>query len=115
MREIQNNVGLVASCGLYCGACRSYLKERCKGCHENVKASWCKIRTCCIEKKIASCASCVEHPNPKDCGKFNNVVSKVFAIVFRSDRAACIAQIRELGLAGHAQRMTELKLQSLKR
>ena len=49
---------LVARCGLYCGACGSYLKGRCPGCRENVKATWCKVRACCGEHSYASCADC---------------------------------------------------------
>lgn len=34
----------VAWCGLYWGACRSLRREKCQGCYENEKASWCEIR-----------------------------------------------------------------------
>lgn len=115
MRAIQEDAELVAYCGLYCGACKAYLKEKCAGCHKNDRASWCKVRSCCIEQGITSCAACQEFPDPKDCGKFNNPVSRIFGFVFRSDRAACIRQIKELGLAGHAKRMTGLQRQSIKR
>jgi hypothetical protein len=40
MKEVLVNKDLVAHCGLYCGACGAYLKGRCPGCHENVKAGW---------------------------------------------------------------------------
>jgi hypothetical protein len=106
---------LVASCGLYCGACRSYLKGRCLGCRENKKATWCKIRTCCAEGKIATCASCARYVDPNDCKKFNNFISKIFGFLFKSDRAACISQIKRLGLDGHAARMAESGRQSIKR
>ena len=115
MREIEANVELVAYCGLYCGACRSYVRERCLGCLENEKASWCAVRSCCRSRQIASCADCTDFPNVRDCGKYDNFVSKLFGLVFRSDRAACIAQIKELGRDGHAQRMTELKSQTIRR
>ncbi len=39
MRTIQEDVELVAHCGLYCGACKAYLKEKCDGCHRN-PAPW---------------------------------------------------------------------------
>lgn len=93
---------LVAHCGLYCGACKSHLRGSCKGCHENVKATWCAVRTCCRERNIATCADCADFSDPRACRKFNNIVSRFFGLVFRSDRAACIAQIKQLGLAGHA-------------
>jgi hypothetical protein len=46
---------------------------------------------------------------------FNNLISKAFALIFRSNRAACIKQIRDIGIQGHAEMMAEHKLQSLKR
>jgi hypothetical protein len=115
MREVGENVNLVAYCGLYCGACGAYLKERCQGCHENEKATWCKIRVCCKDRKITSCADCKDFANAKDCKKFNNLMSKVFALLFKSDRAACIKQIREIGIQGHAKKMTGMKAQTIKK
>lgn len=114
-QAIESNSELVAYCGLYCGACRSYLKGKCPGCHNNEKASWCKIRSCCKEKNISSCASCETHINPDDCKKFNNLIAKFFGLVFRSDRAACIRQIRKHGLEGHAKIMAEQKTQTIKK
>ncbi len=29
MKEIVQNTDLIAYCGLYCGACKSYLMEKC--------------------------------------------------------------------------------------
>jgi hypothetical protein len=115
MRQIEASAELVARCGLYCGACGAYLNGKCDGCHKNEKAEWCKIRGCCAQKRVSSCAECAEHPDPRECAKFHNFMSKIFALVFRSDRAACIDQIRRLGLAGHAQAMAERKLQSIRR
>ena len=115
MKEVVSNPELVAYCGLYCGACGSYLRERCPGCHDNTKAGWCKIKVCCEENEYLSCADCKEYDNPADCGKFNNLFSKLFALFFRSNRPACIQQIKELGVQGHADKMTELKQQSLKK
>jgi hypothetical protein len=115
MKEIVSDAGLVAYCGLYCGACKRYLREKCPGCHEHEKAGWCGVRTCCRDHRYSSCAECGEFADPRACSKFNNIVAKAFALLFRSDRAACIGQIRELGIQGHADRMSGLKLQSLKR
>ena len=115
MKEITSDPALVAYCGLYCGACGAYRRERCPGCHGNEKASWCKVRACCIEHGFASCADCNEFTNPNDCRKFNNFISKVFGFIFRSDRAACNRQIRQLGVDGHAEEMTRQKRQSIKR
>jgi hypothetical protein len=42
-------------------------------------------------------------------------MSKIFAVLFKSDRAACIRQIKEAGREGHARKMSELKAQTIKR
>jgi len=115
MNEITKNVDLIASCGLYCGACKSYLKGKCPGCHENSKASWCKVRSCNIEHSYKSCADCTEFANPMDCKKFNNLFSKIFALLLGSDRNACIAKIKESGYEEFAGFMTEHRLQTIKR
>jgi len=115
MKGIVSDQALVAFCGLYCGACRRYLSEKCPGCRENRKASWCKVRTCGIENGYASCVDCKEFPDPMACRKFNNFMSKIFGFIFRSDRAACIRQIREAGIQVHAERMSSLGMHSIKR
>lgn len=115
MKEIVSNPELVAYCGLYCGACGAYLRDRCPGCHENTRASWCKVRLCCMEHEYASCADCKEYADPKECKKYNNVISKIVGFVLRSDRAACIGQIKQMGIQGHADTMTRLKRPSIKR
>lgn len=106
---------LVAKCGLYCGACKMYLTEKCPGCTRNDKAAWCKIRICALENSFKSCADCKQFEDPMRCKKFNNVVSKIFAFIFRSDRAACIRQIRENGIEKHAEIMAKSGHQSIKR
>ncbi|MGA2061582.1 MAG: DUF3795 domain-containing protein [Thermoguttaceae bacterium] len=115
MKEIVADPKLVACCGLYCGACRAYLGGRCPGCRENHKASWCKVRVCCISNQFASCAECKEFQNPQDCRMFNNWISKLFGLIFRSDRAACVRQIRQIGLEAHAADMAGKKRQTIKR
>jgi hypothetical protein len=115
MRAVAEDPSLVAFCGLYCGACGAYLKERCSGCAGNDKASWCKIRLCCKEKNITSCAECVEFTDAMECKKFNNFMSKIFAIILKSDRAACIRQIKEIGREGHAKKMAGIKAQTIKK
>ena len=115
MKEIISDAKLVAYCGLYCGACKRYLAEKCPGCHENKKATWCKIRSCCSENQYASCADCKQYADPNDCKLFNNFMSKFFGFVFRSNRAACIQQIKDVGILKHAEMMTEHGFQSLPR
>jgi len=105
MPEIQADPKHVAYCGLYCGACRRYLDDRCPGCHGNSGAKWCKVRSCCLDNGYGSCAECVRFPDPLHCKHFNNLAAKLFGLLFRSDRAACIVQIRKLGMHGHAEEM----------
>ena len=114
MREIVTDPILVAYCGLYCGACPSYLRERCPGCQTNEKAGWCGIRTCCMENDLSSCAACEEFSDPRQCKKFHNLFSRVIGFVLRSDRRACVLQIKELGAEGHARAMADLGRPSLR-
>ena len=115
MKDIVADTEMIAYCGLYCGACRAYLKGRCPGCRETTKAQWCGVRTCCIEAGFSSCADCEEFPNPKDCVKYNNLVARIFGFVFRSDRSACIKMIRQSGYETFAQTMTERKAPTVRR
>jgi hypothetical protein len=68
-----------------------------------------------MEKQIKSCAECAEFSDPRTCSKFNNFMSRIFGLIFKSDRAACIAQIRYLGLEAHAKAMAEMGTQTIKR
>ncbi len=114
MREIVADESLVARCGLYCGACRRYLAEKCPGCVWNEKASWCGSRTCTLEHGYHSCADCSLKPI-EECKDFNNFMAKVFGFVFRSDRKACVLRIREIGPAAFAEEMAAAKHQSIRR
>ena len=113
MDTITNDPRMIAACGLYCGACRKFLKGKCPGCKENEKASWCKIRKCCLEKGIHTCAECEK--DVKECKIHNNFVGKLFAFLFNSDRAACIRYIREHGEESFAKKMTEDKQMTMKK
>jgi len=114
MKEIKEDKSLIAACGLYCGACRLYLSGKCFGCKENVKAAWCKVRTCCKENSFASCADC-KSIELKDCKKFNNFFAKIFGLIFNSNRAACISRIKEIGYDSYAKEMTEKRVMTIKR
>ena len=113
MKEIIVDAKMVAACGLYCGACKKYRMGKCPGCHKNEKASWCKIRKCCMEKGFHTCAEC--EIDVKECRLYNNFVSKVFAFVFRSDRPACIRYIRENGTKAFAEEMTKRGEQTIRK
>jgi len=98
---------LVAYCGLYCGACRKYLAKKCSGCRTNEKLTWCKIRTCCVDNKYNTCADCTSYKIADDCKKFNNLISKIFSLIFKSDRNACIAKIKTVDTEQYANEMSE--------
>ncbi len=115
MNKVDVNTKLVSYCGLYCGSCGKYTKGKCPGCAENEKATWCKIRKCCIEKGINSCAQCDEFSDVKDCKMFDNFVAKMFEFVFKSDRKAGVKMIKDSGYEEFAKYMTENKLVSIKK
>jgi hypothetical protein len=115
MKEIISDSNMVAFCGLYCGACRRYLTDKCPGCRENERARWCKVRSCCIEKEFSTCADCKEYSQPNDCKYFHNFISMIFGFIFRSNRSACIQKINEIGLQAYADFMTGERRQSLRR
>lgn len=115
MKAIVPDSAMVAYCGLYCGACKSYLKDTCPGCHQNAKATWCKVRSCCAENGFSSCAQCGKFEDPGDCKSFNNVFSRAIGFLLRSDRRACIDQIKRLGIDGHARDMASNRRQTIQR
>ena len=113
MKPITANTEYIAACGLYCGACRKFLMEKCPGCKENEKATWCKIRTCCQEKGVQSCAECSTAVT--ECPKYSNFMSKLFGLLFRSDRPACVQYIKDHGAQAFAEEMTRRKCQTMKK
>jgi len=113
MRPVLANPDLVACCGLYCGACGAYLKEKCEGCRKSLKNGWCGVKKCANEKGIATCADCQAFPHPMDCGKFNSFISRVIGRLFNSNRAACVGEIKQLGLKVYAAKMAEQKRQTI--
>jgi len=115
MSQTKPDKKLVAYCGLYCGSCGKYQGGSCPGCHANEKASWCQVRRCCAEHRYGSCADCKEFDDPMRCGKFNNLMSKLFGLLFNSNRAACIAAIRSMGPERYAGTMAAQGRQTLPR
>ncbi len=103
-----------AACSLYCDNCYKMKNGKCPGCFQNEKASWCKIRSCCIEHGYESCADCKVMPL-EECRKFNNVIGKIFSFVFKSDRNANIRRIQEVGYEQFADELKKSGLMSLKR
>lgn len=115
MKDIVADTSLIAYCGLYCGACRKYLMDRCPGCMKNEKASWCKVRACCIEHEYTTCADCKIKNSTAECKEYNSFMAKLFGFIFRSDRAACIRLIQEKGLEDYAAYMAENRMQTIKK
>ncbi|MDW7733326.1 MAG: DUF3795 domain-containing protein [Methanolobus sp.] len=55
----------IGCCGAYCGTCRAWKEQACKGCkigYENgerdISKARCKIKVCCIGRAYTSCADC---------------------------------------------------------
>lgn len=115
MKQIVSDSSLVAKCGLYCGACHSFVKGKCPGCTENAKATWCKVRKCCLENGYHSCADCKSFTNPLVCKLYNNVASRVFGFIFKSDRNACLNLIKSRGYEDFANFMATRGWHSIKR
>jgi len=115
LKEVENDVTLIAFCGLYCAACGSYLKGKCPGCSQNTKATWCKVRSCCLENNYKSCTDCKEFTNVMDCKKYNNFISRTIGFILRSNRSAGIQMIKEKGYNSFAEYMGQNKIQSIKK
>lgn len=102
-----NNI--IACCWLYCSKCIAYKKWKCAGCHKNIKAErWCAVKNCCKEKSIANCSECSEYSDYKKCKKLNNFISKVFWLIFKSDRCACINYIKDKWIDSYIDHMEEI-------
>lgn len=95
----------IAYCGLFCSNCSKYKKQKCPGCSKNEKATWCKIRLCCIEKEIETCAGCAEFSHVKECPKYNNVFARLIELVSRTDRSLCVEMLRSEGTAFYVDAM----------
>lgn len=102
---MQNISLLVSPCGLFCGECNRYKKGKCPGCADNIKATWCKIRSCTERQGAATCADCTAYDDVNECAKFNTIFSKFFYYVFRSDRKASLERISQVGIAEYSQEM----------
>ena len=112
---MEGNTQLISYCGLYCGSCPKYLKGKCTGCEGYEKATWCKIRTCCREKGIKSCADCDEYTDVKECRYHGGIMSKVLSVLFNSDRPAAISLIQENGYEKFADYMAKNKMITIKK
>jgi hypothetical protein len=68
-----------------------------------------------MERGYSSCADCRDFADPQQCGKYNNFISKIVGFLLRSDRAACIQQIKTIGMQGHADTMAKQRLQTIRK
>lgn len=53
---------LATPCGLYCGSCRYYTNDRCRGCGTESRPD-CSVHKCCrVDKQLSFCTECGEFP-----------------------------------------------------
>ncbi|RIH65222.1 DUF3795 domain-containing protein [Mariniphaga sediminis] len=100
----KSDLHLISYCGFYCGACPKYRKEECLGCKGEsprcaVGYKVCKVRPCCIEKGISSCAGCDVYESVKDCKKYNPLMIRFGQFITRTNRRLGIEMIKEKGEA----------------
>lgn len=94
----------IAACGLYCGACRKFRQGKVPRLPGQCQSELVQNPQCCHAHHYSSCADCTLIPL-EACKKFYNPIAKIFALVFRSDRPACIRRIREIGYDRYASEM----------
>ncbi len=98
MNDIKEKM-IIAYCGLACSNCGTFQKGKCEGCHsERPMNRNCKMKACTTERKYSTCAICSEFKVLEECRKLNNIVSKFFGFIFRTDRIRNLYRIREIGL-----------------
>jgi len=64
-----NQTSLIAACGMNCGICTAYLREKnkCPGCRmtgidDPITRTWCKIKTCESLQGVKYCFQCESFP-----------------------------------------------------
>lgn len=93
----------IAACGLFCCECRKFRSGKCPGCKGKESVTWCKIRKCSTTRGFNTCAEC--DLDVTACKTHDNLVGRLFALVFNSDRAACIHYIQRNGEELYALKM----------
>jgi hypothetical protein len=95
---VQESSAELAYCGLVCSNCGAMRHGNCQGCHSpKPMHSRCLVKKCAMAKDISCCAECKEFPELRDCRKLNNFVSKIFGVIFRSNRIGNLETIRDVG------------------
>ena len=117
VKELDNR--MVSYCGFNCAACPKYAKEQCEGCKgDNPKCAVgykaCKVRPCCIEKGINSCADCDEYTSVKECKKFNPLMIRLGQFITCTNRRKGIEMIKEQGEQEFLKFMSERKWVTVK-
>lgn len=91
----------LAYCGLVCSSCGAKRSGKCQGCHSpKPMHSRCLVKKCAMEKGLVCCADCRDFGNLRECRKLNNWISKLFGLIFRSDRIGNLETIRDVGTTG---------------
>ena len=70
----------IGCCGAFCGTCKVKTQKICEGCksdylnnERDIKKIRCKMKKCCIEKEIQTCADCIKM---NECKVLNEFYSK---------------------------------------
>ena len=90
----------IAACGLFCTNCGAFRRKKCQGCQIAPMFACCPVRACCHGQQITTCAQCPQFAAPQDygkCRKVNNLIAKIIAFLFKSDRPAALAMLRDQG------------------
>jgi hypothetical protein len=103
--KTDKNCNLVSYCGLYCGVCKKYINELCKGCKDKETPKWCKVKPCNENKKTDSCSECDEIDNFKNCKRLYPVSYKIGEIITGLSREAGLNMIKNKGKVKFAEFM----------
>ena len=111
-KQIIKDENLIAYCGLYCGACPTYISGKCEGCRGNsakcaVLYKQCKVRPCCADNVFFTCADCTIYASTKECKKYNPLLLKIASWIESSDRSKAIEMIKTKGRAEFLTFMTD--------
>lgn len=100
--------GAVPPCGVFCGGCPTYLKEKkpCPGAEisRRCETKGCRYFLCCAEKKVDFCHQCAQYP----CQRY-----KVFARNWKKygqDFLENQKLLKELGADGFLQHWNEIAI-----
>jgi hypothetical protein len=101
-KQIGKNENLISYCGFYCGACPTYLANKCEGCRGNspkcaIGYKECLAKPCCVENGFFTCADCTKFESTKECKKYNPVSIRFGEWVSNTSRRKGIEMIREKG------------------